>query len=225
MKRICYGLAALLVAAILLPTSLLADGLPSRSRVGAPEVSPSYDWTGGYVSGGLGYGLAHTEVNIDTQYPINIDGLSADGYVGDVRVGFNWQIPNTPFVVGPFVGYNFGDMKFAASADDATLSAKLTPEWYAGALVGAVIGQKAMVYGGAAWQRAKGSLGGNIVDGSQSDDAVVYLAGLEYAMTPNLRLGMEYNYAEYSFSAGEIVDINPEVHTIKARLTLAINPF
>jgi opacity protein-like surface antigen len=227
--------AAALITAFTFVQAGLADGLPQRqARIGAPDAAASqpFNWTSFYVSGGAGYGLAHTVVDAPTGYPganINIDGLSADGFVGDLRAGFDYQVPNTPFLVGAFAGYNFGNMKFEASISGipgAVLSAKLEPTWVVGGRAGLVLPSKTLIYGGLAWQQAEGSLGG-IGTGSQTEEAVVYMLGLEQAVLPNMKLGIEYNYAEYSFDvdAGTPVSVDPEVHTIKARLSLSVNLF
>ncbi len=214
-------------------TTGLADG-PSyqpRSRIGVPEpaaVQP-FNWTGLYASGGLGYGLAHTPVDIifEGRSLANVDGFSADGFVGDIRAGFDWQFPNSPFLVGAFAGYNFGEMKFNARVGGANLSATLEPDYYAGLRFGLVVAQKTLVYVGAAYQPAEGSLGG-VASGSQTDETIIYMLGLEQAILPNVKLGVEYNYGEYSFQArsgGTVINIDPEVHTIKARLAFSLNLF
>lgn len=232
--------AAFVVCAFTFVPSSFADGLPTRSRVGTPDaVAAPFSWTGFYLGGGLGYGFADTELNVSDVHNglnwLNVDGLSGTGAVGDIRVGADYQFAGTPLVVGVLAGYNFGSMEFNASAFDGnlSLSAELEPTWYAGGRLGLALPTKTLVYVGAAYQEAEGSFSTQFSEaagphGSQTADAVVYMLGLEQALTNNWRLGVEYNYAQYQFDATADCfkfDIDPDVHTIKARLTLAVNPF
>lgn len=190
-----------------------ADGLPSK--IGSPigEVSASgTNWSGLYLGVGGGYQVSDTELSVPGGSLIN--GISGRGWAGDARLGYDWQFSGSPFVVGVFGGYSIGDVE--SDVFNGAATATLTQTWNVGGRLGFVLPTKTMLYGGAAWQRAEGKLGGAL-SGSATDDGIMYVAGIEQVIAANLTIGMEYSLSQYEFSAGSL-SIDPDVHAVKARL-------
>ena len=213
---------------------------PARAAAadkGGPDESPLIpgltaikgNWTGVYVGVGGGYQIADTKLSLDAVAagPFNgafLDGLSGDGWAGDARLGLDWQVSGSPFVFGILGGYNIGAAESEAGFPlilGATVSATLTPTWYVGGRIGMALPTKTLVYGGAAYQQAKGELGG-VLSGSATEYGIMYLAGLEQAIAPNFTLGAEYSLARYEFDVGCgascNVNVDPDVHAFKVRL-------
>ena len=186
---------------------------PSFLPIG--EVAKATGWTGVYVGVGGGYQIADTELSWQGQSAIN--GISGRGWGADGRVGFDWQAAGTPIVIGVLGGYNIGEAEFDALG--GVLSATLEPTWYVGGRVGIALQTKTLIYGGAAWQEAKGTVSANGQSVSATDQGIMYIAGIEQAVAPTLTLAAEYSLAQYDFSAfGGDLAIDPDVHAFKVRL-------
>jgi outer membrane immunogenic protein len=56
-----------------------------------------FNWTGFYVGGNVGYGLAHDSLDISPNGRLLSIPESLTGAIGGVQVGANWQIVNTVF--------------------------------------------------------------------------------------------------------------------------------
>jgi outer membrane immunogenic protein len=196
-----------------------AEGIAKSGLVPIGEVvANTSQWTGLYAGVGGGYQVSDTSLSATG---FSLDGISGRGWAGDARLGFDWQATGTPFVVGLLGGYNIGEAKSEAHVGPATASATLTPSWYVGGRLGFALPSKTLVYGGAAWQRAEGKLGG-VLSGSATEDGIMYIAGIEQMVSPQLTLGVEYSLSQYEFCAncgtGGHINIEPDVHAFKARL-------
>ncbi len=193
-----------------------ADG-PTKSASILPDIpgvtTAKGGWTGGYVGVGGGYQVSDTELSIPAGSIL--DGLSGRGWTGDARIGFDWQpSASMPLVFGILGGYNLGGVK--TEALNGAASATLDATWYVGGRIGVALPTNTLIYGGAAWQQAKGDLGG-VFSGSATDEGIMYIAGIEQKVAPNITLGAEYSLSQYEFSAGPLA-IEPDVHAFKVRL-------
>lgn len=223
------GLVAALLFVVFLTPKARAEGLPKGGLLPIGEMAKaSGSWTGAYVGVGGGYQVGDTGLSIgDSTYELlSIDGLSSRGWVGDVRVGFDWQVAGSPFVLGVLGGYNFGEAEFSAGVGNgfAGVSASITPTWYIGGRAGFAFGNT-LAYVGYAYQRAEADGSVFWCFGNESDsasttlDAHVLLAGLEAVIAPQITLGAEYSFAKYeSVKINDFVDVDPEVHAFKVRL-------
>jgi opacity protein-like surface antigen len=106
-----------------------AADLPRKAPPAAlPPPPPPYNWSGWYLGGFFGLGAARNDVN-DTSF--NIEGFQAFGTdrafsngvgpLGGVTLGWNWQLPNAPIVLGIE-----GDWAWASIKGDATRNATRT---------------------------------------------------------------------------------------------------
>jgi outer membrane immunogenic protein len=222
--RIAALIAAVVIAAgYFVSVPAKAEGLLPLGKV-ADATGATSNWTGFYVGGGLGYQVGDTDV---TAYghglPFAGTQISANGWAGDVRAGFDWQIAGSPIVVGVLGGYNFGEAEHNTFFMNDTIRASLEPTWYVGGRAGLAFG-KSLGYVGYAYQEADASLSTSFSEGgSETVRAHVLLAGLETALAPQVTLGIEYSFAKYDdITIGDIeclgLNLDPEVHAVKARL-------
>lgn len=120
-------LSALLIgsiAAIVFGQIASAADLPAKAPVyKAPPPPPAlYNWTGFYVGGNIGYGWGDVDHNANPlPSPVTFNaspfavGLSPDGVLGGVQVGYNWQ-------TGAVVYGIETDFQFSGIDDTATLT-------------------------------------------------------------------------------------------------------
>ena len=193
----------------------MADG-PTKTASILPDIpgvtTAKGGWTGTYVGVGGGYQVSDTEVSVPSLSLI--DGLSGRGWTGDARIGFDWQpSASMPLVFGILGGYSLGSVK--TEAFNGAASATLDATWYVGGRLGVALPTNTLIYGGAAWQQAKGELGG-VFSGSATDEGIMYIAGIEQKVAPHVTLGAEYSLSQYQFAAGPLA-IEPDVHAFKVR--------
>jgi opacity protein-like surface antigen len=146
---------------------------------------------------------------------LNADNLGGKDWTYGVRAGFDWQVGNSPFVLGVLGGYGWGRIDSSMSFAEQTWASDITdikgasfsiePTWYVGGRVGLVLQSKSLMYVGAAWTQAEvdGTVtiayqGGNLgFSGSDTVSGYMLLAGLETAIAPQWTLGAEYAYSRY----------------------------
>lgn len=227
MTRFLIALCALALAS----ASALADGLPYRSKIGADDATVQpFNWTGLYIGGLVGYGVGDAEFSNPV---FNLDGISGDGWRGNVKGGLNWQPQGTPFVLRGFACYNFGSAEATLSvAGPNSISATHTPEWCVGGGMGLAFAARTMLYGDVAWERAKGELSGTgvflPVKGSQTSDGLRYAIGLEHKLTPNLGLAAEWSMGQHEYTIGtgpNKVNVDVNDHVFGLRLNVGFGFF
>ena len=228
-EKIAAFLVAAAFAIVCWVAPAKADGLPKSSLLPLGEVAKAGSWTGVYLGAGLGYQIADTNLSLGVDTPkfsgnlLEIDGLSGRGWAYDGRVGFDWHVPGTAFVVGILGGYKGGETEFNVNSDlpggGNLLSATMRQTWYAGGRVGLASGS-ALYYVGAAFTQGEmdisipvaPSLCGNTVglNCSPDVDGRMWLAGMEAKITPQWTVGVEYTLTQFDtaniFSATNGVD-------------------
>lgn len=269
--------ALVLIAAVYLmwPAKARADSLPNRGAVASGEVAaPVSNWTGLYVGIDGGYSVLDAKASrslgigdkndvtpadapdgapavYSTEFrdPLSVMNADLGGSAGvyGARVGFDWHVGSSPFVLGLLGGYGWGQVDgsadFAQELGADTLenvhaaSFSIEPTWYVGVRAGYVLGGRSLLYVGAAFTQAEAD--GSIVTrtgdrfrGSDTLNGYTLMAGLETAIAPQWTLGAEYGYSrfdDFSFtSVSEIpadgavryrqLDVEPDVHAFKVRL-------
>lgn len=207
-------------AALLLATagSAFAADLPSVAPYEAAAPAGYYDWTGFYVGAQVGYAFADSDF-----------GGDADGFVGGVHAGYNYQINN--WVVGVEADVEYSD----ASASGAVVlpaPAGLTAfgidnEWNGS--VRARLGyafDRVLVYatGGVAFGGFDVRATNGLISSSDSATHVGWTvgAGVEYAITQNVTARAEYRYTDlgdknYTFAApvGTVNFDAADIHTVR----------
>ncbi len=132
MKKIALAIAA--VAAFSAP-SLAADMAARPYAKAPPPVQAVASWTGLWISGGFGYGLAqfqHSEYNIGAPFALVSTGqdTGGKGWLGKVGVGGDYQFagPFGSWVVGAFADWDWSNISGQYSFNTAGVP---------GALIGA----------------------------------------------------------------------------------------
>src|SRR5262245_19383960 len=106
MRRVAITALASCALGLSLSVASAAD-LPSKAAPMLPPPPPPYNWTGFYVGGHLGAGWARNDLN-DTSvdiagfnfFPPDRSLSNGVGVLGGVTLGYNWQLPNSPIVLG-----------------------------------------------------------------------------------------------------------------------------
>jgi opacity protein-like surface antigen len=226
----------------------MADGLPKGGLLPIGEVAKAgQGWSGIYLGAGIGYQIADTNLSLDANVPpfsgsiVEIDGLSGRGWGYDGRLGYDYQIPNTMFVIGILGGYRGGETEFNVNTDFGgfgnVLNATMRQTWYAGGRLGIAHG-KSLFYVGGAWTKGEMDISiplfptacGNVqgLRCSQDVDGRMLLAGMEVQVAPQLTLGAEYTLTQYdtanifSATAGPNsigLNADTDVHAFMLRLS------
>lgn len=142
----------------------------------------------------------------------NIDGLNSHGIIGGFQAGYDHQFGR--FVVGVFGTYDFSAMETSISegvlgisgnGQDLSLTGiEKGDEWSIGARAGLRVNEKTLVYLLAAYTQTEYDFKG--VDHDDDDkafskattfDGVSVGGGVEFAVTQNIFLGLEYVHTFY----------------------------
>ena len=221
MRRVLLGLVGLAGAAMFSGVASAADiARPVYKAPPAGALPVSYDWTGFYVGGHVGYGWA--QKNWTDGFGLFDVSHDANGFLGGGQVGVNYQI-------GQFVLGVEGDFSGTAIKGGTTLpgAAFNTNVDWTSTLTGraGVAFDRWLVYGkaGVAWAKDRYSTNfytpGSV---ELSDTRIGWTAGagVEYAFAPQWSAKLEYNYMDFgsrtvSFAPGFSTDIDQQVHAVK----------
>jgi len=228
MRRGLLVLVGLAGAAMFGGAALAADmGRPVYKAPPAGALPVSYDWTGFYVGGHVGYGWADKSwtdaFGLGTSH-------TADGFLGGGQVGFNYQI--NQFVLGVEGDVSWANLKGGSTqvfglAAPVTQSFNSEVDWTA-TLTGRLgfAFDRWLVYGkgGVAWAGDRYSTNRYTfpLTTEITDTRVGWTAGagVEYAFAPQWSAKLEYNYMDfgtraYSFAPGTTTDIDQQIHAVK----------
>jgi len=248
--------AAIAVAAgVGLGTSTaLADGYFGGSVKDVP-VAVTDTWSGLYIGAAVGYGVATTEVN-DTlslkhkydkdgdgiKIPIlNLDGLSSEGALGTLTLGYDHQI-SPGILVGIFGDYTFGDLEHETSVLGGLgkVESSLGDNWSIGARIG-LIRDKTLWYAMAGYTESDldwslSVLGGEVSGGETLSGYFVGL-GVEHQIFNNVSLKLDYRFYDYDAlnysDSGKFLclewknnlEIDTDVHAVRVGLNWKFNSF
>lgn len=177
------------VAALLLSTGLACGSASAETK--------PFAWTGFYA--GAHGGMDITEVSFGG--PIGL-AESAIGY--GLSIGFDYQMPGVPIVVGIAADHTWTD---AAAVDK---------HWSITGRAGVTLGH-VMPYALAGYKRAD-ALGTSI-------DGWVAGGGIEIGLTQALFVGGEYRFTSYDLPSGVPAGIDAEAHEVRATLKYKFSPF
>jgi outer membrane immunogenic protein len=215
--------AALAVAGIATAsgTALAADMQRPVYKAPPAGVLPvTYDWTGFYIGGHVGYGWA--EKNWQDGFGLFGASHEASGVLGGLQGGFNYQIGQ--FVIGAEGDWSWAGL--SGSSNSVLANFNTNVDWTA-TLTGraGIAFDRWLVYakGGAAWARDRFSTNFYTFPASEVTDTRLGWtvgAGVEYAFAPQWTAKLEYNYMDFgnrdvSFSPGTTTSIDQQVHAIK----------
>jgi outer membrane immunogenic protein len=213
----------------------IADAADLRRPVYKAEpamMAPVYNWTGFYIGAHAGGGWASKEFfNFDPLLgPVgNLGSVDADGFLGGLQIGYNWQ--TGPWVFGVEAQFSWSDLSgSAASTGIPGVIANVDVD-YLGSIAGRIgyAWDRLMLYvkAGGAYAHDNYSLSGfGIVATADSDTRWGWMvgAGLEYGFTPNWSMKIEYNYMDFGSDSVRFVDafgpfsleIDQQIHVVKA---------
>ncbi len=224
---------ALLSATALVAATQFASAadLPARTYAPAPAMVAAYNWTGFYagVNGGFGTG------SVDAFG----DSLDVDGWFGGGQIGYNWQAPGSPWVLGLEVDSAFAGIDGSESATAGGLTATASSEinYFGTARVRAGYAvNSALIYatGGLAWANNEVTAtlaGGGAAAGISDEQMHVGYAvggGVEWAFAPQWSAKVEYLYLglgsqTYFGNVAGGFDADLDAHTVKVGLNYRFN--
>jgi outer membrane immunogenic protein len=217
-----------LAGAAVFSSAMAADiSRPVYKAPPAGALPVTYDWTGFYIGGHVGYGWA--EKDWRDAFGLNVSN-KANGFLGGGQVGFNYQIGQ--FVLGAegdfsWSGINGGTSTGAIIGAPVGATFNTDVRWIS-TLTGraGVAFDRWLVYGkgGVAWANDRFSTNAYTFPASVdvTDTRIGWTAGagVEYAFAPNWSAKLEYDFADFgnravSFAPGTSTNIDQQVHMVK----------
>lgn len=194
-----------------------ADAADMPAAPVAPAPPPVWNWTGGYFGGHVGALSGIADISNPAGPAIYGDKIDTPGFLGGVQTGYNWQLPNTPLVVGGEVDLDALDSigtNTCLAASGFFLSANCRSRSEITATVTGRLGfavgpqKRTLLYlkGGFAGTEDKIDIATNplVGFGPAYDTASTMWqwgwtagAGIERALTPAWSLRLEYNYLAF----------------------------
>lgn len=221
MKKLALALAA---TAAFGGQAIAAD-MAVKARPAPVVAAPVANWTGCYISGGIGYGLYHQEnvdyannppaarVQLSTQYD-----SGGRGWLGRAQAGCDYQfggIGSWNLVVGVFGDYDWADINGRFANQNLGLGVgteTLNSQWAIGGRIGLLVTPQLLTYFSGGYTEANfdyGTLTVNLAPplnvatgtylGNQTYKGWFLGSGLEYALgwAPGLTLKTEYRFSEF----------------------------
>lgn len=132
-----------------------------------------------------------------------LDGLNTSGLVGDGRIGFDVQ--RGRFVFGVFGAYGFSNMEADGGIEGlGSFTLEKGDEWSVGARAGILVNPRTLAYIMAAYTQTDYDLtlhgsgeGADSVSRETTFDGITVGAGVEFAVTNNVFLGIEGSHTFY----------------------------
>jgi len=217
-------LAGTAVGALLADPVLAAD-LPVRKAPFAPAAAV-YNWTGFYIGGHLGGAWGDKDWVAVGVGPLGSHDV--DGFIGGGQVGFNYQAGR--WVFGVEADFSWADVS-GHHVDNVFLGDNRTKVDWFGTVTGRIgyAFDRTLLYveGGGAWARDAYTITatGFFAQTSDTNWGWTVGAGLEYGMTPNWSLKLEYNYLSFDTQRVTFVpntggsfdrDVDQTIHVLKA---------
>ncbi|WID98791.1 porin family protein [Bosea vestrisii] len=199
----------------------------------APELPTFYNWSGVYLGGQVGYSWGSdraSEFATAGRAPLGRSfDYSPSSFIGGARVGFNYQLGSIVVgVEGDIEGVNAHEGK-----GDLGGTVRVRQDWQGS--VRARLGyslDRIMVYatGGVAFTKLEyayvSPLAGLTETINSSRTGWTVGGGVDYAVTDNIILGVDYRYSDYgrfdhvglSAYLGRTVEHEPSAHAVRASL-------
>jgi outer membrane immunogenic protein len=200
----------------------LAADMPVKAPVYKAAAEPMFNWSGFYVGGHAGYGWEDVKwENIGTSGFFSPIGSTFDnspkGALGGVQVGFNWQ--NGVWVFGVEGSFSWGDLNKTSTSPSLSspttdnFSSKISNIYTVTGRVGFNNGPwLPYVKAGFAGADVKTAFMstrflGVVAEASRQHTGWTVGAGLEYLLSPNWSVGLEYNFIDLSTKTHDMPDI------------------
>jgi opacity protein-like surface antigen/outer membrane protease len=217
----------LLLGTIALITSVGAHGATAADLpLKAPPPISVYNWSGFYIGAEVGGAVGTANFSDPFGGSIFGDKVTTPGFLAGGQIGYNWQVPNSPWMLGVQADANWltSDgtntcFAFSGFLDSATCHAHPDAFGTATARVGYAFGPagRTLVYakGGAAWihenvdtvtNHGDIALGGRAVPNLSTSASFMQMgwtvgAGVEQAIAPGWTVFLEYDYLRFGNSS------------------------
>ncbi|MEW6255013.1 MAG: outer membrane protein [Pseudomonadota bacterium] len=210
LKRALAGVSALALLGGAASAADLATKYPVKA---APVVVPVFSWTGFYLGGNIGWGWLNNDLAVSPSYGIpatNISIGSANGFIGGLQAGYNWQFANN-VVIGLEADIEWADLGGNSVAISGPAGVATGSVDYFGT-IRARLGyafDRVLPYvtGGVAYGKSDfGTIYG--VSTSETNWGWTIGGGVEYAFTNNITAKLEYLY----------IDLDGSTYTIPSTL-------
>lgn len=206
-----FLIAAAAVTALSAGTASAADMAP-RPYVKAPPIVQVYSWTGFYIGGNVGG--QWLDSSYDASYPtsalIGSRGLRDTSVIGGGQIGYNWQFsPNWLLGIEGDISYadhNTGAVMIQAGppTDHIDGNARLRTQgairgrlgWTSNAWLLYAVGGVAFGQTDTTLSIVRDGVGADSRTNSDTRVGWTVGAGVEYMMTPNWIVGVEYRYTD-----------------------------
>jgi len=222
MKRsIVLGLGLLAVAT----APVMAADIPVKAPVRAPVAAPVYNWTGFYIGGNVGYGGGRANYlnTVNTTFFGDVAGPpgfshDTDGFIAGGQIGYNWQTGN--FVFGLEAMFDYSDIRGSVNplrggppplGQDDNFETRIRSLFLGTARIGYAMNNwllyaKGGYAGGDVRVSVIDVVGVNQGAGSASDwrHGWTVGGGVEYGITPNWTVAVEYNYVRLESASYEL---------------------
>lgn len=184
----------------------------------APATVPVFSWTGFYVGGQIGASFLNVELTLNNG--VNPEKMSPTktGFIGGIQAGYLYQFSNQ-IVVGAELSYawtdvtasktvstNFGGRLRSITAQDQFIAALR-----AGYAFGSLLPYVKVGYANSGYEMGFSDLSRGVVTAYPLNGRAngwVVGAGIDYALMPNIVMGLEYNYTYFNVGRQASTGIN-----------------
>jgi outer membrane immunogenic protein len=187
-------------------------GGSAREAASFAEINP--DWSGFFVSGGIGAGGLVHELSIAGG---SLNGIGAEGVFGSLGAGYDQEL-GYDIVVGVEASAYLSSISSTLSAPGVSGSIDQQYNYDIVGRIGFKLNESAMLYGLAGYSRAHFDVSSSAAGSVYDWDANGYVlgAGIETALTDHVFAGLEYRYRQYEdqdiLGAG-VASVAPSMHT------------
>jgi len=185
--------------------------------------TPSYNWTGFYVGGGLGAGASVHQLEVPPA-GVKLNGIGGEGVLGEASLGYDQDFGS--WVAGILVDARYSGMTSKLDLGGGSINLDTDYGFDVLGRVGMKVNEATLAYalGGYSWQHFDLNASdpiGDILDWGSSGFSVG--AGLETAVSDKMTVGLEYRYSQFQkkdFSselgaADGTLTSTPSFHTVR----------
>ena len=166
---------SVLLAALTIQPGYAADFYSAKDGA---TVHQTFLPAGVYVS--IGGGEVFSATSISTL------ALAGQGLAADARIGYDWRVPNTKFIVGPWAGIGIADVT------GKNLSGREKWDWSAGLRAGRVFNTSDLLYGVVGYKQIHEGIVATPLNPAL--DGLVVGGGIEFDIANGVTLGTEIDY-------------------------------
>lgn len=219
-----------------------AADLPTKKA--PPIVQPAFTWTGFYAGGQIGVSILNVELTLDNGLFYEKNNPTKVGFIGGLQAGYLYQFSNN-LVLGAELSYAWTDTTASKTVNvgvgetrirSVTAQDLFIAALRAGYAINNVLPYIKIGYANSGNELTTFDVGRGqptIIPSDARSSGWVIGAGVDYAFTPNIVLGVEYNYSYFNvgrrpttgvqyetvrYTSGE-VNMNYALQTVMARLS------